>query len=186
MALSFDELRQLFIDKLLSSIKIPADELNNLVDELLTTCEFQLDDLTESFKGLAETTDDPGTPTNRVFYLADGPGTYTNFGGLVVTMNLAFLIYNGSSWEKSEQNIDMANYYTKTEIDNILSGTSVNYTGTSKTVTHNKGRLVDVTVLKQSDGKNITNSVEIIHDTTNFNFFIVNLSISLAITIIYK
>lgn len=36
------------------------------------------------FKGVAVPDDNPGTPDNRVFYIAGSPGTYANFGGLVV------------------------------------------------------------------------------------------------------
>lgn len=112
MALSFEELRQLFIDKLLTAIKIPAEELNNLVDELLTTCEFQLDDLTETFKGSATTSTNPGTPTGRAWYLTSGTGTYTNFDNLVVSELFGILIYNGSAWELIEHEItvDMSDY----------------------------------------------------------------------------
>ena len=43
---------------------------------------------------------DPGTPTQKVFYLASEPGTYTNFDNLVVADGeVAVLKYNGS-WSK--------------------------------------------------------------------------------------
>lgn len=42
----------------------------------------------------------PGTPDSNVFYLASDAGTYTNFGGLVVTEGeVAILKYNGT-WTK--------------------------------------------------------------------------------------
>lgn len=36
------------------------------------------------FRGIASPADNPGTPDNRVFYLAAGAGTYANFGDIVV------------------------------------------------------------------------------------------------------
>ena len=45
--------------------------------------------------GAATTTTNPGTPDQNVAYLAIGPGTYTNFGGLVVTDPLVLLKWNG-------------------------------------------------------------------------------------------
>jgi hypothetical protein len=50
-----------------------------------------------TYKGVATTTTNPGTPDDNVFYIATAPGTYTNFGGLsVVDGEVAILKYNGS------------------------------------------------------------------------------------------
>lgn len=59
-----------------------------------------------SFKGLAETTTTP-TVVEGVsqWWLASGAGTYTNFGGLVITGNFAVLSYSGSAWSKWETTI---------------------------------------------------------------------------------
>ena len=35
-----------------------------------------------TFAGIATPTTDPGTPDAKVFYIANGKGTYTNFGGI--------------------------------------------------------------------------------------------------------
>lgn len=49
------------------------------------------------YKGIAIKTSNPGTPDANVFYLAQGPGTFTNFGGLTLpTGDLYVLRYNGS------------------------------------------------------------------------------------------
>ena len=45
--------------------------------------------------GAATPTTNPGTPDQNVAYLAVEPGTYTNFGGLVVTDPLVLLKWNG-------------------------------------------------------------------------------------------
>lgn len=48
------------------------------------------------YKGVAVTTDNPGTPDQNVFYLATA-GTYTNFGGLVIPDgSLGVLRFNGT------------------------------------------------------------------------------------------
>lgn len=52
------------------------------------------------YVGVATTSTNPGTPTEKVAYIATTPGTYTNFGGLVVNDGeVAVLKYNGS-WSK--------------------------------------------------------------------------------------
>lgn len=53
-----------------------------------------------TYKGVATTTTNPGTPDSNVFYIATVPGTYTNFGGIsVADGEVAILKYNGS-WAK--------------------------------------------------------------------------------------
>lgn len=52
------------------------------------------------YKGVATTSTNPGSPDANVFYLATAPGTYTNFGSLVVNDGeVCVLKYNGS-WSK--------------------------------------------------------------------------------------
>ena len=52
------------------------------------------------FVGGATPATNPGTPDNNVFYLATENGTYTNFGGIVVSDEIALLAWNGS-WSKT-------------------------------------------------------------------------------------
>lgn len=52
------------------------------------------------FAGIADPTTNPGTPDQNVFYIASEPGTYANFGNLIVGENeVAVLKWNGS-WTK--------------------------------------------------------------------------------------
>lgn len=52
------------------------------------------------YAGVASTSGTPGTPDENVYYIATTPGTYTNYGGLVVNdTEVALLRYNGS-WSK--------------------------------------------------------------------------------------
>ena len=65
------------------------------------------------YGGVAEPTDNPGTPDYKVAYLASTPGTYTNFGGLVVADGeVAVFKWGGTAWSKevtgaaSAENLD--------------------------------------------------------------------------------
>lgn len=52
------------------------------------------------FMGVASPSTNPGTPDQKVFYIAYTPGTYTNFGGISVT-GLCVLKY-GTAWTKED------------------------------------------------------------------------------------
>ena len=43
---------------------------------------------------------EPGTPDAKVFYIANGKGTYTNFGGLEVTEDDVVVLYWDTAWHK--------------------------------------------------------------------------------------
>lgn len=52
------------------------------------------------FMGVATPVTDPGTPDEKVFYIASEAGTYTNFGGIIVAEGeVAILKYDGT-WDK--------------------------------------------------------------------------------------
>lgn len=54
------------------------------------------------FAGVATTDTDPGTTEGKVFYIANGKGIYTNFGGLEVTDDDDFAIFTyDNAWAKS-------------------------------------------------------------------------------------
>lgn len=50
------------------------------------------------YKGVATPSTNPGTPSERVAYLASEPGTYTNFGGIVIASGLYSFTYAGGTW----------------------------------------------------------------------------------------
>jgi len=52
------------------------------------------------FAGVATTATNPGSPDAKVFYIANGKGTYTNFGGISVTEDDVVVLYWDSSWHK--------------------------------------------------------------------------------------
>ena len=63
-----------------------------------------------------------GTPvTGKVFYLTTQAGTYTNFGGLVVTQGINILKYNGTTWSQ-EKLIGIDDEPKKVSVNTITSG----------------------------------------------------------------
>ena len=52
------------------------------------------------FAGVATRETNPGTPDAKVFYIANGKGTYTNFGSLEVTEDEVVVLYWDSAWHK--------------------------------------------------------------------------------------
>lgn len=52
------------------------------------------------FVDVATTATKPGTPDQKVFYIANGKGTYTNFGGVQVTEDEVVILYYDTDWHK--------------------------------------------------------------------------------------
>lgn len=67
------------------------------------------------FAGVATTATNPGTPDAKVFYIANGKGTYTNFGGIEVTEDDVVVLYWDSSWHKGSTGIAYQAKLTKLE-----------------------------------------------------------------------
>ena len=81
--------------------KVTADMVKTAMNEMVASlgAEFQ-------FGGMAEPSDNPGTPDYKVAYLASTPGTYTNFGGIVVADGeVVNLKWDGSAWSKEPADI---------------------------------------------------------------------------------
>ena len=95
------------------------------------------------FAGVATPASNPGTPDAKVFYIANGKGMYTNFGGIDVTEDEVVILYLDSSWhkvttgialkreipdisDKADKATTLAGYgiadaYTKSEVDAAIS-----------------------------------------------------------------
>ena len=52
------------------------------------------------FVSVATPETNPGTPDQKVFYIANGKGTYVNFGGLVVDEDEVVLLVYDDAWKK--------------------------------------------------------------------------------------
>ena len=75
--------------------EITGANLNSVLNAMVTTlgAEYQ-------FAGVATTATNPGTPDAKVFYIANGKGTYTNFGSLEVTEDEVVVLYWDTAWHK--------------------------------------------------------------------------------------
>lgn len=69
-----------------------------------------------SFAGVATPTTNPGTPDGPVFYLASKTGTYSNFGGIILTDDEVAILLWKTSWTK--QNIGLAKIEKITAVQN--------------------------------------------------------------------
>ena len=70
-------------------------------DALLTAINNKLADGC-LYRGMAEPTTNPPTPSTKVFYIATKAGTYTNFGNIAVTEGITILKYDGNNWSKEQ------------------------------------------------------------------------------------
>ena len=68
---------------------------------------------------------DPGTPDAKVFYIANGKGTYTNFGGIEVTEDDVVVLYWDSAWHKVSTGI--ASQAKLSELEKKI-GVTISYT----------------------------------------------------------
>jgi hypothetical protein len=102
------------IKEILGDINVLSSELvghGQAIDAL----ELKIDDLIDSmvsagfaFMGIAAPTTNPGTPDQKMVYIAVEPGTYTNFGNLVVAEGEVALLKWDSTWTKEVTGIATA------------------------------------------------------------------------------
>ena len=98
---------------------------------------------------------DPGTPDAKVFYIANGKGTYANFGGLEVTEDDVVVLYWDSSWHKVSTGIaSMDVIYDSLSISkNLLVSEDVEKNVFGVEVTFSKGILVGAGTCIQDGGR---------------------------------
>lgn len=72
------------------------------------------------FAGVATPSTDTGTPDAKVFYIANGKGTYTNFGGLEVTEDEVVILYYNTAWHKVATGI--ASQEKLSELEDVTDG----------------------------------------------------------------
>lgn len=97
--------------------EITGQILNSVLNQMVTTLGAGY-----QFAGVAtlDPATDPGTPDAKVFYIANGKGTYTNFGGINVTEDEVVVLYWDSSWHKVSTGI--ASHEKLTELDEQING----------------------------------------------------------------
>lgn len=124
------------------------------------------------FAGVATTATDPGSPDAKVFYIAKGKGTYTNFGGLEVTEDEVVVLYLDSAWHKvatgiasqaklSELVDNVDNIVGKEKYDTYVSANS--WRITTFTLQMSGGRKVRLTNLSSSGYS--TNDISIYYNS---------------------
>ena len=83
------------------------------------------------FAGVATIATNPGTPDAKVFYIANGKGTYEKFGGLEVTEDDVVVFYWDSSWHKvstgiaSNEKLSELEQDISNKVDKNAAGTTV-------------------------------------------------------------
>ena len=126
--------------------KITGANLNAVLNAMVTTlgAEYQ-------FAGVATIDTNPGAPDAKVFYIANGKGTYTNFGGVEVTEDDVVVLYWDSSWHKVSTGIastDKLNQLGQ-KIDGLVGNYSAGFINTSRdstdfTIVYNPAYVVGV------------------------------------------
>jgi hypothetical protein len=97
------------------------------IDALLATAN-ELKTAGYIYKGVATPSTNPGTPTDRVAYLASEPGTYTNFGGIVIASGLYSLTYASGTWTGTQMSAGSDIEVVQTtgqSTSNVMSQTAV-------------------------------------------------------------
>lgn len=107
-----------------------VDYLSPVIDEiadLTKRCQLfkTLLDGGYMFAGIATPSTNPGTPTQKVFYIATQNGTYTNFGNKVIT-GLSVLLYDTTSnvWTYVQTSIEESPRWVQGNNQNISSQVS--------------------------------------------------------------
>ena len=95
--------------------EITGQILNSVLNAMVTTLGTGY-----QFAGVATIATNPGTPDAKVFYIANGKGTYEKFGGLEVTEDDVVVFYWDSSWHKVSTGI--ASNEKLSELDQDVNG----------------------------------------------------------------
>ena len=101
--------------------EIKGQILNSVLNQMVTTLGIGY-----QFMGVATIDTNPGSPDAKVFYIANGKGTYTNFGGLEVTEDEVVVLYWDSSWHKEATGIASNEKLTELEKEVIYDVTANN------------------------------------------------------------
>lgn len=126
------------------------------------------------FAGVATTATNPGSPDAKVFYIANGKGTYEKFGGLEVTEDDVVVLYWDTAWHKVSTGIASQEKLTELEEKTTnISYTPIQEKDDTITITDNEDNVVATINKDGCDFKNLkSNGVpveaipEILHDET--------------------
>lgn len=95
--------------------KITGENLNSVLNAMVATlgAEYQ-------FAGVATIDTNPETSDAKVFYIANGKGTYTHFDNIDVTGDDVVILYYDTSWHKVATGI--ASQDKLTELEDVIGG----------------------------------------------------------------
>lgn len=106
---------------------------------------------------LTPTPTDPGVPTQKVFYQATEPGTYTNFGGIIVADGeVVNLKWDGTAWSKDVTGLAPADSTILNRLFFVGNGSS--YSGTKYHLPLIKGHVYRVDLTDEIDLTGVTAS----------------------------
>ena len=103
--------------------EITGQILNSVLNQMVTTLGAGY-----QFAGVATIATNPGTPDAKVFYIANGKGTYEKFGGLEVTEDDVVVLYWDTSWHKVSTGI--ASQAKLSELEQEVNGDELSEEGT--------------------------------------------------------
>lgn len=103
--------------------EITGQILNSVLNQMVTTLGAGY-----QFAGVAVSDTDPGTPDAKVFYIANGKGTYEKFGGINVTEDEVVVLYWDNAWHKVSTGI--ASYDKVAELEIEVNGDELSEEGT--------------------------------------------------------
>ena len=98
--------------------EITGQVLNSVLNAMVTTLGTGY-----QFAGVATIATNPGTPDAKVFYIANGKGTYEKFGGLEVTEDDVVVFYWDTAWHKVATGI--ASNEKLSELEYVIGGVTV-------------------------------------------------------------
>lgn len=101
--------------------KITGQILNSVLNAMVTTLGTGY-----QFAGVATIATNPGTPDAKVFYIANGNGTYEKFGGLEVTEDDVVVLYYDTAWHKVSTGIASQAKLSELE-EKVANAVSITY-----------------------------------------------------------
>lgn len=134
--------------------EITGQILNSVLNQMVTTlgAEYQ-------FAGVATTATKPGTPDAKVFYIANGKGTYANFGNIEVTEDEVVVLYYDTEWHKVATGI--ASQEKLTELDSQIEAEATARTDADKALqTQINGKQEALTLTVKDNGNIVIANIQ--------------------------
>lgn len=112
------------------------------------------------FKGIADTSTNPGTPDEKVFYMTATAGTYSHFGGLVVNSGELAILYWDSSWHKSAMVVSGGGVAGVTSLNDLVGAIQL-IAGTGISISKN-GQNIRISAAGVSSLNDLTGAIRLV------------------------